>query len=127
MNDSRAPCPPTTERLASTPMVGKAHAKPCRVERLSPRLCPPYGSKQNRAADGTGGAGLSRQHLAMRALLLLLLQLVLHLGERRHRAFFVEVAAGCAAHADPTDRRAVRLDGHAADSVGDVWQRRLRN
>ena len=38
-------------------MVGMAHAKLCRVEKLSPRLCPPYGygSKQNPATGCAGG------------------------------------------------------------------------
>src|SRR5262245_45432828 len=58
---------------------------------------------------------------------MVLLQLVLDLAERRHRAFLVEVAARRAAHTDPANGRAVRFDGHAADCVGDVWQRRLRD
>ena len=44
----------------------------------------------------------------------------LDLRERGHRAFLVEIAARCAADADPADCGAIRLDGHAADPVGDV-------
>src|SRR5215831_9935414 len=39
---SRAPRPPWTAQLASTPLVGTAHDRPSPVEKQCWRLCPPY-------------------------------------------------------------------------------------
>src|SRR5262249_46150357 len=55
-----------------------------------------------------------------------LLHPILDLGHGGARALLVELTAGRAAHADGTDRRLTGLDGHAADRVGHVRQRRLR-
>lgn len=52
---------------------------------------------------------------------------ILDLGERQAGAFLVVLAAGGAAHSDGADRGTASHNGHPADRIGDIGQRRRRH